>query len=136
MRGNICFDFFFSMRNHNIYILIVTRLFKASISVSWEFVLILPSYGFLLVFECFELYAPETVVQRRSIKKLLVEVSALSFFVLLLTLCQVFLHCYNNWLSLIRKDIFKIFVNKICTYNINKFHFWTICWNLANEKSN
>ena len=28
MRGNICFDFFFSLRNHNIYILIVTRLFK------------------------------------------------------------------------------------------------------------
>ena len=28
MRGNICFDFFFSLRNHNIYIPIVTRLFK------------------------------------------------------------------------------------------------------------
>ena len=30
MRGNICFDFFFSLRNHSIYILIVTRLFKIS----------------------------------------------------------------------------------------------------------
>ena len=28
MRGNICFDFFFSSCNHDIYILIVTRLFK------------------------------------------------------------------------------------------------------------
>ena len=28
VRGNICFDFFFSLRNHSIYILIVTRLFK------------------------------------------------------------------------------------------------------------
>ena len=28
MPGNICFDFFFSSFNHNIYILIVTRVFK------------------------------------------------------------------------------------------------------------
>ena len=28
MRGNICFDFFFSLRRNNIYILIVTRFFK------------------------------------------------------------------------------------------------------------
>ena len=28
MSSNICFDFFFSLRNHNIYILIVTRLIK------------------------------------------------------------------------------------------------------------
>ena len=35
MRGNICFDFFFSSRNHNIYILTVTRLFNhANESVS------------------------------------------------------------------------------------------------------
>ena len=26
MRGNICFDFFFSSYNHNIYILIASRL--------------------------------------------------------------------------------------------------------------
>ena len=35
--GNICFDFFFSSCNHNIYILIVTRLFKIKVlfRVGW-----------------------------------------------------------------------------------------------------
>ena len=32
MRGNICFDFFFSLRNHNIYILVVTRRFKRDLA--------------------------------------------------------------------------------------------------------
>ena len=36
MRGNICFDFFFSLRNHNIYILIVTRLFKLDSKLYFE----------------------------------------------------------------------------------------------------
>ena len=31
MRGNICFDVFFSSCNHNIYIVIVTRLFKSEL---------------------------------------------------------------------------------------------------------
>ena len=37
MRGNISFDFFFTSCNHNVYILIVTRLFKLSDSSDSKF---------------------------------------------------------------------------------------------------
>ena len=36
MRGNICYDLFFSSCHHNIYILIVTRLFKLYDSIRFK----------------------------------------------------------------------------------------------------
>ena len=47
MRGNIGFDFFFSLRNHNIYILIVTRLFKNTMCSFKKFLSFLSGFSFM-----------------------------------------------------------------------------------------